>query len=589
MAMGVDMITNERNLLGKIIADKRLTPHFQPIVDVARRDIHGYEALIRGPSGTSLHAPQRLFEVAMQEGRLVELDLLCRRIAIERFVALGLAGELFLNVMPATLLERDFREGLTLGFLEGAGLAPERVVIELTEHHPILDYQAMRQAVQHYRDMGFRVALDDMGAGHSNLRHWAELRPDMVKLDCHFVSGIDVQPEKREFLRSLLDVARNLGCELIVEGVETAAEQRCLWELDRGLALVQGYYFARPSADPPREVSALVPLHDLPASAPRQTASALLAAVPPVAPELPVAGLAERFRAEPGLRCVAVVASNRPVAVVRRHEFLTLFTNPYSHALYARKRVMGVADRQVLCVSRDTSLDALSQRITDVGGLQQEDFVIVDAQGDYLGMGNIIDLLREITTIQVRQARNANPLTGLPGNILIQEVLAERLREGRGVVAVYADLDNFKAFNDGYGYAEGDRLIQTLSRLLLSHLSEAADFLGHIGGDDFMLLLGGTEWRSVCERVLADFAALVSDFYQPEHLAAGGVVGESRRGEPVFHPLVSLSLAVRQVHAGEELSPARLAAELSELKVQAKQRLGNCMIVNRRHSLSRIA
>ena len=154
---------NERHLLDEIIADERLTSLFQPIVDVARRDIHGYEALIRGPSGTLLHAPQRLFEAAMQAGRLVELDLLCRRIAIERFVALGLEGKLFLNVMPATLLERDFREGLTLGFLERAGLAPERVVIELTEHAPILDYQAMRQAVRHYRDMGFRVALDDLG------------------------------------------------------------------------------------------------------------------------------------------------------------------------------------------------------------------------------------------------------------------------------------------------------------------------------------------------------------------------------------------------------------------------------------------
>ncbi|QJQ98047.1 GGDEF domain-containing protein [Halomonas sp. PGE1] len=575
-------MVSEQSLLDEIIADEGLTPHFQPIVDVARRDIHGYEALIRGPSGTLLHAPQRLFEVAMQAGRLVELDLLCRRIAIERFVALNLDGKLFLNVMPATLLERDFREGLTLGFLEGAGLAPERVVIELTEHDPILDYQAMRHAMRHYRDMGFRVALDDLGAGHSSLRHWAELRPDMVKLDRHFVSGIDIQPDKREFLRSLLDVARNLGCELIVEGVETAAEQRCLWELDRSLALMQGYYFARPSAEPAREVSALLPMHELPASAPRQTASALLAAVPPVTPELPVAALAERFRAEPGLRCVAVVASSRPVAVVRRQEFLTLFTNPYSHALYARKRVRDVADRRVLCVSRDTSLDLLSQRITDVSGLQQEDFVIVDAEGGYLGMGNIIDLLREITAIQVRQARNANPLTGLPGNILIQESLAERLRQERAFVAVYADLDNFKAFNDCYGYAEGDRLILALSRLLLSHLSEAEDFLGHIGGDDFMLLLGGPRWRASCEQVLSDFAALVPDFYQPEHCAAGGLTCENRRGEAVFHPLVSLSLAARPVHAGEGLRPAQLAAELSELKAQAKRRAGNTLFIDRR-------
>lgn len=577
------MTSSERHLLEAIIAGEQLTPYFQPIVDMGRRRIHGYEALIRGPEQSPLHSPQRLFEIAMQAGRLVELDLLCRRLAIERFVALGLEGKLFLNVMPSTLLERDFREGLTLAYLEAAGLAPERVVIELTEHLPIADYQAMRQAMDHYREMGFRVALDDLGAGHSSLRHWAELRPDMVKLDRHFVAGIDASSDKREFLRSLLDVARSLGCQLIAEGVETAEEQRCLWELDRGLVLLQGYYFARPCAEPPRRVSPLLPSHDLPSRSPRRCASAIVEHIAPVAPSLPVLTLAERFRAQPALRCVPVVEEGRPVAVVRRHEFLTLFTNPYSHALHSRSKVGEIADRQWLGVTQETPLEALSQRITDVRGLQQEDFVIVDGEGRYRGMGNIIDLLREITAIQVRQARNANPLTGLPGNILIQETLAERLSQGRALVAVFADLDNFKAYNDGYGYAEGDRMILALSRLLLARLGDADDFLGHVGGDDFMLLLGGDDWRATCEAILADFAALVPDFYRPEHRAAGGLVCENRRGESVFHPLVSLSLAARPVAAGEALAPPQLAAELSELKAQAKRRPGNSLFVDRRH------
>ncbi|SDL09520.1 diguanylate cyclase/phosphodiesterase [Franzmannia pantelleriensis] len=578
------MTLSEHHLLEMIIADEQLTPYFQPIVDMGQRIIHGYEALIRGPQHSPLHSPKRLFETAMQAGSLVELDLLCRRLAIQRFVALRLEGKLFLNVMPTTLLERDFREGLTLAILDRAGLSPERVVIELTEHLPIVDYQAMRHAMAHYREMGFLVALDDLGAGHSSLRHWAELRPDMVKLDRHFVSGIDISQDKREFLRSLLDVARNLGCQLIVEGIETAEEHRCLWELDRSLALLQGYYFARPSAEPPRQVSHLLPNHGLSLQTPRRSASAIIKAVAPVSPELPVLALAERFRAQPTLRCVPVVEAGMPVAVVRRHEFLTLFTNPYSHALHARSRVAKIADRQLLCVPEGTPLEALSQRITDARGLQQEDFVFVDVEGGYLGMGNIVDLLREITSIQVRQARNANPLTGLPGNILIQETLTERLRQGRSLVAVFADLDNFKAYNDSYGYAEGDRMILALSRLLLSRLSDADDFLGHVGGDDFMLLLSGEDWRATCEKILTDFAVLVPEFYRPEHRAAGGLLGENRQGQTVFHPLVSLSLAARPVAAGEVVAPPQLSAELSELKAQAKRRPGNTLFIDRRHS-----
>jgi EAL domain-containing protein (putative c-di-GMP-specific phosphodiesterase class I) len=171
------MTAQEAQWLNHIIAAEELHVLFQPIVDANQQAIYGYEALIRGPKTSPLHSPLRLFDVATQAGLLVELDLLCRRLAIRRFAELDLPGLLFLNVMPLTIVERDFREGLTLSFIQESGLPPERVVIELTEHVPIHDYELMRQAVDHYRDMGFQVALDDLGAGHSSLRHWSELRP----------------------------------------------------------------------------------------------------------------------------------------------------------------------------------------------------------------------------------------------------------------------------------------------------------------------------------------------------------------------------------------------------------------------------
>ena len=163
------MTAQEAQWLNQIIVAEELHVLFQPIVDATQQSIYGYEALIRGPKTSPLHSPLRLFDVATQAGLLVELDLLCRRLAIQRFAELELPGLLFLNVMPLTIVERDFREGLTLGFIRESGLPPERVVIELTEHVPIHDYDLMRQAVAHYRDMGFQVALDDLGAGHSSL------------------------------------------------------------------------------------------------------------------------------------------------------------------------------------------------------------------------------------------------------------------------------------------------------------------------------------------------------------------------------------------------------------------------------------
>ena len=576
------MTAQEAQWLNQIIVAEELHVLFQPIVDATQQSIYGYEALIRGPKTSPLHSPLRLFDVATQAGLLVELDLLCRRLAIQRFAELELPGLLFLNVMPLTIVERDFREGLTLGFIRESGLPPERVVIELTEHVPIHDYDLMRQAVAHYRDMGFQVALDDLGAGHSSLRHWSELRPDFVKLDRHFISGIDREPAKREFLRSILDVARSLDCQLIAEGVETAAEHLCLWELDRGLALLQGFYFARPSQHPPLQLDMMLPSTTQLKTPAGRTARSILRTIEPITIDCAVPLISERFRRQPHLRCVAVLENGKPLAVVRRNAFLTLFTNPYSHALYAKRRVLDVADARMLVAEADIPLEILSQQLTDSHDIEQEDFVITNDAGDYLGMGNIVDLLREITAIQVRQARHANPLTGLPGNILINETLMTYLAAEQGFAAAYVDLDNFKAFNDAYGYARGDQVIISLARLLQAQVESAGGFIGHIGGDDFMMLLSLNHWESVCGQILRSFEVMAPGFYDDADRLRGGIQIENRQNSVTFFPFVSVSIAVKPITETATCRALDIAAELSELKHQAKKIPGNSLFVERR-------
>ncbi|GGY04801.1 GGDEF domain-containing protein [Litchfieldella qijiaojingensis] len=566
--------------LDDIFETENLTPLFQPIVDAGNQAIFGYEALIRGPSDSPLHSPLTLFDTASRLGRLVDLDLLCRRLAIQRFTRLGLPGRLFLNVLPTTIVERDFREGLTLQYLDQVGLAPERVVIELTEHTPIHDYALMRQAVDHYRRMGFLVALDDLGAGYSGLRHWAELRPDFVKIDRHFINNIDQDPLKRQFLQSILDVSRHLGCQVIAEGIETTGEYRCLWGLN--WSFLQGYYFSRPSENPPQAIEHMLPANTPHAGQVAGIAASICRPIEPVEIDTPVLSLAQRFRAQSDLRCVAVVRQRVPVGIIRRHEFLTLFTNPFSHSLYAKRQVEELIEKRWLMARHDTPLEQLSQQITDANDTMQEDVVIVDEQGHYRGMGRLLDLLREITAIQVRSARHANPLTGLPGNVLINDTLAARLNDAQPFVTVYCDLDNFKAYNDTYGYARGDKVIVALSRILQEQIGCRDDFVGHIGGDDFMMVLVSKDWRGICQSILTAFEHLAPSFYDLEHRRAGGIRIENRQGVETFYPLVSLSIAALPVPAGAHYNPLDIAGQLSELKTQAKKWPGNCLFVDRR-------
>ena len=224
---------------------------FQPVFDALTSRVYGYEALVRGPSNSPLHAPLPLIRAATQAGRLFELDLICRELAIRRFQQLALPGRLFLNVNPLSLMEPTFKHGETLRLLHEVQLAPERVVIEVTEQQPLEDYAILKAAVAHYTEAGFEIAIDDLGAGYAGLRLWSELRPCYVKIDHHFVENISTDHVKREFVRSIGEMAVRLGCKVVAEGIETEEDYQTVQDL--GIRLHQGYHLARPLAEPLRD------------------------------------------------------------------------------------------------------------------------------------------------------------------------------------------------------------------------------------------------------------------------------------------------------------------------------------------------
>src|SRR5690554_224499 len=243
---------NKDDELSSIISEKMINTYFQPIISADGQSIYAYEALSRGPSGSILFNPINLFEQAKQQQKLFALESVCRTKTIEQFTQQQLPGKLFLNISPETLLQPDHQRGLTLELVNTFGISPEQVVIEITEHSPTHDYALMRRAVQHYQGEGFSIALDDLGAGYSSLRLWSEVQPEFVKIDRHFISGIEHDKIKRDFVRSIVAIARSVNSQIIAEGIETLQEYATLCEI--GVDYVQGYYFARPSPVPAQHI-----------------------------------------------------------------------------------------------------------------------------------------------------------------------------------------------------------------------------------------------------------------------------------------------------------------------------------------------
>jgi diguanylate cyclase (GGDEF)-like protein len=206
--------------------------------------------------------------------------------------------------------------------------------------------------------------------------------------------------------------------------------------------------------------------------------------------------------------------------------------------------------------------------------------------GDEIG-----DLARDFTSMAARlkvleqMSLDASPLTRLPGNIAIERVLNRRLQHAEHFAVCYADLDNFKAFNDRYGYIQGSELIRETGEIIYNvvrSLDSNESFVGHVGGDDFVMVVQTDNVAAVCEAVIAKFGTAVVRHYSAEDVAAGGAEGVDRYGVARFFPLVTISIAVIICGRGEFDSAVEIARAAAEIKDYVKEKPGSSYFVSRR-------
>ena len=198
-------------------------------------------------------------------------------------------------------------------------------------------------------------------------------------------------------------------------------------------------------------------------------------------------------------------------------------------------------------------------------------FVVVDSDSTFLGTGKTVDLLRKITDYQLTLARHCNPLTLLPGNMKIGEALNDFIESGIDFYATYLDLNNFKPFNDKYGYKKGDEILKLLGELVSRNIQPGLDFVGHLGGDDFVVFMRSNDWRQRCEKIGQQFANQSQTHYPPEALAENGFWSVDRRGKKDFFPLVGITMGVCAIKSAETVEGSQVADQLTQAKAEAKK------------------
>ncbi len=416
------------------------------------------------------------------------------------------------------------------------------------------------------------------------------MRPEYVKADMHFVQGIDRDPLKLQFLKSIRQIADTCSSYIIAEGVQTEAELAVIRDL--GVSYAQGNLIgpplATPALRPPENVLQILRQREI-AVYPENltlhnnaaTAAKLLFYVDPVTPATPNSDVYARFSRHSSLRAIPVVENGVVSGLLNRDAFIDAYARPLRE-LFGRKPCYPFMDANPLLVDKDITIQDLSARLVDAESRYLAEGFVLTEHGRYAGLGTGRDLVREITNLQITAARYANPLTLLPGNVPVNEHIERLLLAGAPFVACYCDLDHFKPFNDAYGYRRGDDMIQLTSRILSEACDPLRDFIGHIGGDDFILLMQSADWAARAREALDRFDQERSRLYTHQDLARGGLLAEDRGGNAVIHPLGALSIGAVLVDPGDYTSHYEVSAAAAEAKRQAKRSAGSSIFVERR-------
>lgn len=555
----------------------------QPIVNIHTGACYGYEALLRGTHEAGYGSIQDFFDLAHAMGVLADVEMILREKALLKFVAMThyRQAKLFINVDNRALGQAGELTRRTSALLDRLGLDESLIVFEISEHHSMGTPEEASAALAEYKRANYRLAIDDFGTGFSGLQMLYFAEPDFLKIDRFFVSDIATDTKKKLFLSQIVNIAHLLGVVVLAEGIETEREYFVCKDI--GCDLIQGYMVQHPTCDVSAMRARYESVADLGQCERRSGASdqkiigEQITIMRPISLKASMPELFERFRSDKAASFIPVVdEADEPVGIVREKDLKDYAYSPFGKELMSNKKIgRRLKDIVVRCPMADinTKAEHILQAYSAVSST--EGIVIVENM-KYVGFLSAHSLLRVINEKNLAAARDQNPLTKLPGNNLIHEYVSKTLgRTETEYVLAYFDFDNFKPFNDTYGFRLGDRAILLFGELLSKALPRETTFAGHVGGDDFFAGFRAMDFEAVtalCREVIETFSRDVQIFYDDETRQRGHIDGQDRQGNSVEFPLMTVSAALIQLMPGRRLhSVDEIGEMIAHLKKEAKK------------------
>ncbi|MCF7915730.1 MAG: EAL and GGDEF domain-containing protein [Spirochaetaceae bacterium] len=560
----------------------RIRSYSQPIVDLYTGEVFGYELLARGEN--PFFSPAQLFERAKEWDLEWEVEYACRIAALKQVAASAEdfpLANFFINISPAAFSHPDFQSDFSMTRLQEYGISGERLVLEITETVSVDDYPQFESTIRNYVQQGFRIALDDFGSGHSGLITLAASTPHILKIDKDLVRGIHRSSYKQNLVKSITDFAESVGSFILLEGIETTEELRTAYRL--GARYAQGYYLGRPHPKPQllsQDIKgSLKKLMDEYIRKDYVVDVSIYKMVtrPTTFEPHSVNGaqLNDFFRSQNSIDHVVIVdKDDKPTGLITQQSFYEHLSGRYGYAIFQRKEIDALANQEMLLIHEDTDIRILGKMAMNRHTKDLYDpVVVIDNDGTLVGTITMKMVISHAFDTEVKFAASANPLTSLPGNVVINVWLEELLHREEYSIA-YIDLDRFKGYNDHYGFSAGDDMIRLVAEILSEQI-QTISFecrLGHIGGDDFVLLSEGVLTEEFFERICRAFDERRENLCSVEDVQRNGYYSSNRKGEQEFVPLITLSIAVvTQNNFLRPPHPGKLGQSVALLKSKAKE------------------
>ena len=552
---------------------------FQPIVNVKSGNLFAVEALLRNfHEAGNFHSIFNLFDDAFHDGILYQLDLELRYIALEKFSRLNIKNiQLFYNLDHRLLYMPDFSHGNTSLILENLNLDKKSICFELSERGTLQDPSSITTMVNRYKQEGYDIAIDDFGTGIAGLQLLYYAESNFIKIDRFFIQNIQSDAKKRLFCSSIINMAHIMGMRVIAEGIESKEEYYTCKDL--GADLLQGYFIQKPKIELEKIKSKYEEISDLYKNDKRYFSTNLLdkqkiEIIKPILINTSLHDLFIYFKENSENSFVSIVDRiNNLCGVIYEKDIKKISYSQFGIALAKndndhtkiKKFIKNVVSAEITW-GVDKILEIYNMNKHNTSG------IYITKNNKYFGFLSVNDLLDISYNRNLEMAEDKNPLTKLPGNKKIEEYLLNSFESKNFFYIVYFDFNDFKPFNDYYGFRQGDRVILLFSTILKSY-AQANNFLAHIGGDDFFVGFTQSKYEYVYKtihEIQTEFKLKVKELYSKVDQENGYISAKDRFGIERKFNILGVSSAIIEINPSMDKN--NLDLMLGEIKKESKKK-----------------